>query len=659
MSTTKTSSSILNSIQQPASHLLWRLAVAALDVTFFLSVWEIWSEIQHQPVYLHSIKLQAFVAGTFLVLLVANLLTWTKLNTRCQHAIAALERWFRQLSWFNFILALGIVAIYTLFVMNNREYGSLVAGLWVRLFLLMGSSLAITLLLHCATHWTPLECWLLAMTVIGAIWAILPVIPLQLNYPFTLGWSESSWFYYASYFKAQQLYGAGMPWPFLDVGRPMLLSIIFLIPQTPLWLMRIWQVILWIGAAALVTWLLCRRLHLTRAPLEWTFGIWVFACMFVGPVYFYLALGPAVVLAGFDRNRFWKSLLWIGLASLWSGILRINWIPVPAMLGLALYFLETPLSSASSLWQYLKRPIGWAIGGTGLGVGAFWAFSEFSSRIQTTLVSKVTSPFLWYRLLPNSNLHTGILAGTLIVSAALFIVIGLYLRTSKVHPLRSILCLAMLVILLAGGAVASVKIGGGNNLHNMDAYLVLLLLLGAYVLTGQVASETSASPQAPKIHWVWLVLLLCTPTLWVTANASHFVFRDQQAAGTDLQQITAITQAASQQGGQVLFINNRHLLTFHQITGVPLVSDYELEELMEMAMSDNQTYLARFDNDLQMHRFSLIVTPIVNPQIQDADIPFSEENNVWVNDIVKPLMKYYQSADRFENSDIEIFTPKP
>jgi hypothetical protein len=262
-------------------------------------------------------------------------------------------------------------------------------------------------------------------------------------------------------------------------------------------------------------------------------------------------------------------------------------------------------------------------------------------------------------LLPNSNLHTGILAGTLIVSAALFIVIGLYLRTSKVHPLRSILCLAMLVILLAGGAVASVKIGGGNNLHNMDAYLVLLLLLGAYVLTGQVASETSASPQAPKIHWVWLVLLLCTPTLWVTANASHFVFRDQQAAGTDLQQITAITQAASQQGGQVLFINNRHLLTFHQITGVPLVSDYELEELMEMAMSDNQTYLARFDNDLQMHRFSLIVTPIVNPQIQDADIPFSEENNVWVNDIVKPLMKYYQSADRFENSDIEIFTPKP
>ena len=106
--------------------------------------------------------------------------------------------------------------------------------------------------------------------------------------------------------------------------------------------------------------------------------------------------------------------------------------------------------------------------------------------------------------------------------------ISLYLRAGNVHPLRSILCLAMLVILLAGGAVASVKIGGGNNLHNMDAYLVLLLVLGAYVVTGQVAAE--ARPQAPKIHWVWLVLLLCTPTLWMMANASHFVFRDQQSA---------------------------------------------------------------------------------------------------------------------------------
>jgi len=657
MNTLKTNTSLLNSIQQPAASLLWRLAVAALDITFLLSCWEIWPVIHRQAVYLHSIKLQAFVAGILLVLLVTNLLTWTKLRNFCQPPIAALERWFRRLGWFNFLLAPGILALFTWFILDNREYSPLVAEFWVRLFLLLGSSLMAALLLHCATHWTPLECWLLVITVIGAAWAVLPVIPLQLNYPFSLGWSESSWFYYASYFKAQQLYGTGMPWPFLDVGRPMLLSIILIIPQAPLWLMRIWQVALWIGMAVLVTWLLCRRLHLARTALEWIFGIWIFAWMFVGPVYFYLAVGPAIVLAGFDRNRFWKSMLWIGVASLWSGILRINWIPVPAMLGLALYFLETPLSSATSLWQYLKRPLGWAFGGAGLGAGAFLAFSEFSSRLQTTLVSKVTSPFLWYRLLPNSNLHTGILAGTLIVSAALFIMIGLYLHTGNVHPLRSILCLAMLIILLAGGAIASVKIGGGNNLHNMDAYMVLLLVIGAYTVAGQVAAESTS--QALKLHWAWLVLLLCTPTLWVMGNASHFVFRDQQAAGDDLKQITAITQNAAQQGGQVLFINNRHLLTFHQITGVPLVTDYELEELMEMAMSDNQPYLAKFTDDLKAHRFSMIVVPIVNPQIQDADIPFSEENNVWVNDIVKPLMKYYQSAYRFENSDIEIFTPKP
>jgi hypothetical protein len=657
MSTSKSGTSILNNLEQPSSRLLWRLAVAALNFTFVLACAEIWPVIHRQTVYLHSIKLQAFVVVVFLALLIADLLTWTKLGDRCRRPVAAVERWFRRLGWFNFLLTLGVLAFYTWFILNNREYGPLVSGVWVRLFLLLGSSLAAALLLQAATRWTPLECWLVAMAVTGATWAILPVIPLQLNYPFTLGWSESSWFYYASYFKAQQIYGSGMPWPFLDVGRPALLSVILLIPQTPLWLMRIWQVILWIGAAALVTWLLFRRLHLSNTLLEWVFGIWVFAWMFVGPVYFHLALGPAVVLAGFDRNRFWKSLLWIGLASLWSGIMRINWIPVSAMLGLALYFLETPLSSAPSLWQYLKRPLGWAIGGVGLGTGSYLAFSKFVVGPQSTRFSTFTSPLLWYRLLPNSNLQTGILLGTLAVSAALLLAIGLYLRAGNVHPLRSILCLAMLVILLAGGAVTSVKIGGGDNLHNMDAYLVLLLVLGAYVLTGRVAGEKSS--QASKIHWIWLVLLLCTPTLWMMANASHFLFRDQQAATDDLKQITAITQAASQQGGQVLFINNRHLLMFHQITGVPLVTDYELDELMEMAMSDNQQYLARFDNDLKTHRFSLIVTPIVNPEIQDATIPFSEENNVWVNDIVKPLMKYYQSIDRFDNSDIEIFAPKP
>jgi hypothetical protein len=541
--------------------------------------------------------------------------------------------------------------------MNNRVYGPLVTGLWVRLFLLLGSSLTAALLLHYTARWSLLESWLLVMTVISAVWVVLPFVPLQLNYPLSLGWSESSWFYYASYFKSQQLYGTSMPWPFLDVGRPMLLSIILLIPQTPLWLMRIWQLILWIGAAALVAWLLCRRLHLSLTPLGWSFSIWTFAWMLVGPVYFQLALGPAIVLAGFDRKRFWKSLLWIGLASLWSGILRINWIPVPAMLGLALYFLETPLSSAPTLWQYLKRPLGWAVGGVGLGAGAFWVFSNFSSRLQTTLVSKVTSPFLWYRLLPNSNLQTGILLGILAVSTAFLVVIALYLRSRNVHPLRSILCLVMLVILLVGGAVASVKIGGGDNLHNMDAYMVLLLVLGAYVITGQVAVE--AAPQMPKIHWIWLVLLFCTPTLWMMANASSFLFRDQQAAVDDLKQITAITQNAAKQGGQVLFINNRHLLTFHQITGVPLVTDYELEELMEMAMSDNQPYLTKFADDLKMHRFSVIVAPITNSQIQDATIPFSEENNVWVKDVIQPLAQYSQSIDRFNNSDIEIFVPNP
>ena len=40
--------------------------------------------------------------------------------------------------------------------------------------------------------------------------------------------------------------------------------------------------------------------------------------------------------------------------------------------------------------------------------------------------------------------------------------------------------LLILLIFFAGGIVVSVKIGGGSNLHNMDAFLVFLLVAAVY-----------------------------------------------------------------------------------------------------------------------------------------------------------------------------------
>jgi hypothetical protein len=94
------------------------------------------------------------------------------------------------------------------------------------------------------------------------------------------------------------------------------------------------------------------------------------------------------------------------------------------------------------------------------------------------------------------------------------------------------------------------------------------------------------------------------------------------------------------QKGPVLFINERHLLTFHEIN-LPLVPEYEAVSLMEMAMSNNQAYLQQFYTDLKTHRFAAIVTGKQNVGIQEEGA-FAEENNVWNSRVSPYILCYYE-----------------
>ncbi len=70
----------------------------------------------------------------------------------------------------------------------------------------------------------------------------------------------------------------------------------------------------------------------------------------------------------------------------------------------------------------------------------------------------------------------------------------------------------------------------------------------------------------------------------------HLPRRDYPAAQAALQTINSNTQAAAKQGGQVLFISQRQLLTFDYVQNVPMVPEDELVFLMEMAMSGISAY---------------------------------------------------------------------
>ena len=102
----------------------------------------------------------------------------------------------------------------------------------------------------------------------------------------------------------------------------------------------------------------------------------------------------------------------------------------------------------------------------------------------------------------------------------------------------------------------------------------------------------------------------------------------------------------------MLFISNRHLLTFGYIPGVPLFPNYERVFLMEMAMAGNTEYLGRLRQDLADGRFSLIISEPLYVRIKDESADFGEENNIWIKQVVRLLRCYYIED---ENDDDEKF----
>ena len=151
------------------------------------------------------------------------------------------------------------------------------------------------------------------------------------------------------------------------------------------------------------------------------------------------------------------------------------------------------------------------------------------------------------------------------------------------------------------------------------------------------------------------------PICFVLGLGGPISFPDRAIADNALVELEEIVMETAAKGGEVLFISDRHLLTFHLIEGIDLVPQYEKTFLMEMAMSDNQAYFDAFNRDLKSHRFDLIV---VNPQhikYKGRDYIFGEEDDAWVRYVSTALLEHYQNRIVF-NADgelIAVMEPKP
>jgi hypothetical protein len=515
----------------------------------------------------------------------------------------------------------------------------------------------------CLAGWTGKGWWgiplAVAVVVNGAACQVLSFAPGVSSYPLSLGWSEASRYFYASQFLGERIYGLRMAWPVLHPSRYFLQAAPFLLDAHHILVHRLWQVALWLVVTALGGMAIARRMQLGQPRLAALVAGWAFLFLFQGPVYYHLLLSALPVLLWFDRRRPARTMWLVVLGSAWAGLSRINWFPVPGFLAAVLYLLDTEWSDLPrASGKALVWPAAWVLAGGAIALATNTAYVRFSGNPPAEFASSLTSDLLWYRLLPSATYPPGVLTGIALVSAPLaWILVDRFRRAEwrpSTWPLPGLAL--VLGVFLAGGLVVSTKIGGGGNLHNLDAYLLFLLVIGGTMALGRAAGQGDRSITGAVRLAYWLALFF--PALLAASAVSPFPRLDFPGGVSAVETLRGAAQQTAAQGHEVLFLHQRQLQTFGLVEDVPLVPEYEKVYLMEMAMANNQAYLQRFYADLHAARFGLIVSDPLNENLQGRSHAFGEENDVWAARVAGPLLDTYQPLLKLEGFGIWLLVPR-
>ena len=238
------------------------------------------------------------------------------------------------------------------------------------------------------------------------------------------------------------------------------------------------------------------------------------------------------------------------------------------------------------------------------------------------------------------------------------IYLALRQRLRDLHPLRLGSVFAALLVLFFGGLVVSMKIGGGVDIHNLDAYLSVLLIVTAYVVNRQHTPEIEEGSKLFTLPWGLALLLVAVPAWFLVQANGGFKVYDSAGAQTVIGEIQARVDDANAQGEEILFITQRHLISMHMLNDVEMIPEYEREELMEMAMGNNQEYLQIFRADMESQRFTAIVVDPLSYRLLGKYYAFGEENNAWVRRVMKHILCNYQEAMIYPEYQVAIYVPQ-
>ncbi|MCI0551958.1 MAG: hypothetical protein L0287_13480 [Anaerolineae bacterium] len=654
----------MNFIIPPSRSTFWRVILVVTAALPLLSIWNLidlaaWLGVNIST----SSSWLAGIAALGMLTLLALLglgIGFTKTGDQLWGRVEALGQLHKLIGIVLIIIAL---AGFPLVLANSFFQEILSRETWVRMLIFWMFSLAgmwgIKIFRNELTWSIALIVFMLCQSMLQLL---LINIPSVTAYPFAMGWSETSRYYYPSLFLSRDIYGEQFALPILHPTLHALLAPPYLF-DAPLWFHRFWQTFLRLALAGLIVPALMSRLSIQDRGMKIFVGMWMILFLLMGPVYLHLTIPVLILLYGFspqDSRRVWFAVL---LASIWAGTSRINWYVMPGMFAAVLYFLEVPVNG-KNIWSYLLKPALWFVVGTVTAYASMQIYIAFSGIPDPeNFFTSLSSPLLWYRLLPNESYALGILPAATFVSLPMWIVLYAQFRSRRAdwHPLRLFFILAALLALFLGGLVVSLKIGGGADLHNLDAYFTMLLIVFSYLVFARYTPESTQQNRTAEfipLNWGNVMSVIVIPILFLTQSNIGFKTYDPSRTDAVLQSLQEHVDEVNASGGEILFIIQRHLISMGMLDDVTLVPEYEREELMEMAMSNNEEFLAIFKQDMESQRFDLIVVDPLTFKILARRRAFSEENNVWVRGIMRPILCNYRLDISFPEDEIALYVPQ-
>ena len=249
----------------------------------------------------------------------------------------------------------------------------------------------------------------------------------------------------------------------------------------------------------------------------------------------------------------------------------------------------------------------------------------------------------------------------IILTAGPIIILSIYMIKNKHWRLNNLQGLGILfptIAFLGVGLVASVKVGGGGDLHNMDMFLITLILFAAFYWPKLMEFIFNPDNQKNKNRIKLLsTLVFLMPVFWslgfgnplsglFSVDRTNYILSVIQGHVDDVQK----------QGGEVLFMDQRQLVTFGLIENVIFYDEYEKKLLIDSAFRKDQEYFDEFYEDIESQKFELILSEKLNLD-EKTDKVFSNENNAWVEWVAIPLSEYYCPIMTVDHMNLQLMVP--